>query len=337
MADFRALSTDDYSNLANWEYSTDGGSSWNPAIALPSSGDDVYANSFNITFDVDVEASKFSNEATTGVSAGGTFYFGAGDFAVGDFESGENTSVCVYNNSGSGKTITGDLTTIRAICLRGNSQVTVIGNVTSIATQIDSSCVRYVPNLVVTGTARGSDYSASSVGRWGHGVQDCSDAEVGTAIGQRAYGVYMGSGVATVTNAHKLDSLADGDIAVFGDITVSNIRNDVDSQSLLGGSARLESSNITVIFTVPQDGGSTVEVSYLAGSANYPAEADVENGVVYGNSNQFTGTLEQVDTSQLATDLLDEIQTSSHVVAQRLRAAATDDSVGDIVTSTLGA
>jgi len=71
----------------------------------------------------------------------------------------------------------------------------------------------------------------------------------------------------------------------------------------------------------------------------YPLEEDVEDGVVYGPSNEYEGTLSpvNVDTAQLASDLLDDIQTSSHVVAQRLRAAATDDSVGSIVTSTLGA
>jgi len=79
---------------------------------------------------------------------------------------------------------------------------------------------------------------------------------------------------------------------------------------------------------------------YTAGLlTGYPLEADVEDGVVYGPSDEFEGTLSPVvvDTAQLATDLLNDIQTSSHVVAQRLRAAATDDSVGDIVASTLGA
>jgi len=69
------------------------------------------------------------------------------------------------------------------------------------------------------------------------------------------------------------------------------------------------------------------------------AESDVRKDVVYGPTNDLTGQLEQaiVDVTQLADDLLDEIQVSNHVVAQRLRASATDDSVGEIVASTLGA
>jgi len=78
---------------------------------------------------------------------------------------------------------------------------------------------------------------------------------------------------------------------------------------------------------------------YTAGLlSGYPVEEDVEDGVVYGPSNEYEGTLSpvNVDTAQLASDLLDEIQTSPHVVAQRLRATSTDDSVGQIVASTLG-
>lgn len=70
----------------------------------------------------------------------------------------------------------------------------------------------------------------------------------------------------------------------------------------------------------------------------YPLEKDVEDGVVYGPSDEFEGTLSPVvvDTAQLAVNLLDEIQTSSHVVAQRLRNSQTPEINQQQLTATLG-
>lgn len=53
----------------------------------------------------------------------------------------------------------------------------------------------------------------------------------------------------------------------------------------------------------------------------YPLEADVEDGVIYGPSSEFEGTLQPVviDTAQLATDLLTEMNTSNLTIAQGLR------------------
>jgi hypothetical protein len=53
----------------------------------------------------------------------------------------------------------------------------------------------------------------------------------------------------------------------------------------------------------------------------YPLESDVEDGVIYGPSSEFTGTLQPVviNTAQLATDLLTEMNTSNLTIAQGLR------------------
>jgi hypothetical protein len=53
----------------------------------------------------------------------------------------------------------------------------------------------------------------------------------------------------------------------------------------------------------------------------YPLPADVESGVTYGPIGEFTGTLQPVviNTAQLATDLLTEMNTSNLTIAQGLR------------------
>lgn len=62
----------------------------------------------------------------------------------------------------------------------------------------------------------------------------------------------------------------------------------------------------------------------------YPLPADVESGVTYGPVGEFEGTLSPVniDTAQLAEDLLTELSTSSNALAERLRNASTVQTTG---------
>lgn len=116
----------------------------------------------------------------------------------------------------------------------------------------------------------------------------------------------------------------------------------IDEQNwpaIIGGQFKYNEGENLTWTTYNQSNQSVTIYDQLNGVLGQAAESDVRKDVVYGPSSELTGELEPVvvDTAQLASDLLDEIQTSSHVVAQRLRASATDDSVGNIVTSTLGA
>lgn len=67
----------------------------------------------------------------------------------------------------------------------------------------------------------------------------------------------------------------------------------------------------------------------------YPLEANVEDGTVYGPSSEFEGTLVPVniDTTQLAADLLNEIAASPLPLAERLRNVATTSIVNSAVGS----
>jgi len=142
-------------------------------------------------------------------------------------------------------------------------------------------------------------------------------------------GVLMSS-IYAIVPAVVADTLFLGNVIV--DNSVGNQYKEIDNLKLLTTASVTSEHNSDVL--------GTPRYLYSAGLlTGYPLEEDVEDGVIYGPSDEFEGTLVpvNVDTAQLASDLLDEIQTSSHVVAQRLRASATDDSVGDIVASTLGA
>jgi len=351
MSNFRAAVTGNSSDLATWEYFD--GSNWVAAIALPQLGDVVYANAKTVTFDADIEASEWRNDAIAGVTQGGGFVFGAADEIVGDCYSGYNP--CVTNTTASAKTIVGSVfgsttnssTSLKHVgCYNNNGAgIIVVGNAHGGTGNQTMGFIFTNGNNVLTGTAYGgSFFVVNRVDLTANGVFGASSGNisVNAARGRIGYGVAVRNGAsATVDTVERYDNGLDSELAFncnrAGLGVTSNIYNEVDNSTLLISLAELSATDpISVTLTVPRSGGS-VQVDYLAGSAGYPSETDVKDGVVYGNSDQFEGTLQVVDTAQLAADLLDEIQTSSHVVAQRLRAAATDDSVGDIVASTLGA
>jgi hypothetical protein len=75
---------------------------------------------------------------------------------------------------------------------------------------------------------------------------------------------------------------------------------------------------------------------YTAGLlTGYPLVANVETGTVYGPVGEFEGTLSPVniDTAQLAEDLLTELSTSSNALAERLRNVSTVQTTGSQLTA----
>jgi len=72
-----------------------------------------------------------------------------------------------------------------------------------------------------------------------------------------------------------------------------------------------------------------------SGVLGQAVESDVRKDVVYGPSSELTGELEPVvvDTAQLASNLLDEITTSSNPLAERLRNVSTIQTTGAQISS----
>jgi len=98
-------------------------------------------------------------------------------------------------------------------------------------------------------------------------------------------------------------------------------------------SDRLELIGANTYFEVTTTVPSTVRLYTPSLLSGYPIEADVKDGVVYGVTSQFTGTLEVVDTEQLATDFFDAIIASSDPLAIRLKNTATVSTVNDAISS----
>jgi hypothetical protein len=93
---------------------------------------------------------------------------------------------------------------------------------------------------------------------------------------------------------------------------------------------RFDSNFMDAEYEIPID--ALTSKSFLTAGllTGYPLEADVEDGVTYGPVGEFTGTLDPVviDTAQLASDLLNEISSSSNPLAERLRNVSTVQTTG---------
>lgn len=350
MSNFRAAVTGNSSDLATWEYFD--GANWVAAIALPQLGDIVYANGFTVTFDADIEASEWRNDAIVGVTQGGGFVFGAADEIVGDCYGGYNP--CVTSTTATVKTIVGSVfgsttnsstSLIHSGCSNNTGGgIIVVGNAHG-GSGFQAVGFYFVGgNNVLTGTAYGGSITTTQLRLVPHGVfgSGLGNISVNAARGRVAYGVYVQNGAsATVDTVERYDNGLDSQLAfgctVAGLGITSNIYNEVDSSALLFSLAELSATDpISVTLTVPRSGGD-IQVDYLAGSAGYPDETDVEEGVVYGNSNQFTGTMKILDPVDFASSFAEELRTTTEPELVRIRTCATDDSVGSIVTSTLGA
>lgn len=321
MAEKYAVATGNWSNPATW----DGG-------VKPVAGDTVHSNNYTVSMDEDATVALITNKAGTTAVAGGKFVVAANNITItADVEAG--TATCLENNFGT-LNIIGDITGGDGLQLYGvrtfiNRITNHIGNATggtstlAMGHQVEGEC-----NM--TGDAYGGTGNSAS------GVRVTGECyHTGRAIGTSQTGATVVGGYYEVSEVTS-SGLNYGLDASSGESVLCMIRQ-TGLRFPARGNFHFVNDPTQIQIIVHQQDTSSVTLTDATASANYPAENEVESGVVFGNTNQFTGTLQVVDAAQLASDLLDEIQTSSHVVAQRLRASATDDSVGDIVASTLGA
>jgi hypothetical protein len=194
--------------------------------------------------------------------------------------------------------------------------------------------------ITVTGTINGSPTNSSAANtKAGIAVLSTNSTIIvnGVVNGIQSAAIYT-------TNATTFVSV-DGTISSSGiryaietsnlilkDVTVYNtIRNQfVGITNLL-----IHSTGDVILIQNTETIGDTKSL-YTAGLlTGYPLEAKVEDGAVYGPSNEFEGTLSPVniDTAQLAEDLLTELSTSSNALAERLRNVSTVQTTGSQLTA----
>ena len=119
-------------------------------------------------------------------------------------------------------------------------------------------------------------------------------------------------------------------VTMFGDIV-----NDGSQMAILVNNLIIDNDTEMSWKLIDDTNNDRYLYSVGSGVLGQAVESDVRKDVVYGPSSELTGELEPVvvDTAQLASNLLDEITTSSNPLAERLRNVSTIQTTGAQISS----
>lgn len=341
---YRAVSTGVASDLARWEVWN--GSAWVAAAVLPQVGDDVYANGFTVTIDVDSYASIYSTRASVIplINAGGGFLALDNVTITGDRQAG--TTHCIVKNTTGVTYFVGDglgsLTTASQVGLRNASTGTchIIGKSNG-----GMANVAYGTENVSSGTIYLSEAEGGSGGNQA-GLRSAGGlCFVGKSVASGSGpGIWAVGGVVDVDECVNSESVAalrsqNGGVAIFNirklvcnknvravDFTnpATYVTFKADAQIIVDKS---DLSPLTLNSLEEQDQadqsdvrlGTTYANGALTGTCAVPPAAAVSLGVPVDNT---VGT--QPTAAVVASDLLTEMETSNLPIAVRMRNTATD-------------
>ena len=142
------------------------------------------------------------------------------------------------------------------------------------------------------------------------------------------------TGVAQSNNSspavEKSYGVINNTVTMFGDII-----NDGEQMAILIDNLVLDNDTEMSWKLIDDTNNDRYLYSVGGGVLGQAVESDVRKDVVYGPSSELTGELEPVvvDTAQLASNLLDEITTSSNPLAERLRNVSTIQTTGAQISS----
>ena len=290
-----AVQTGNWSDTATW----DGGT-------IPGVGDDVYADGFTVTIDIDnVTVSSLNNGQRVGGTDGGRFITStnvARTFTCDINASPTVTTTCLTlgSNNSTPQTFIGNLTGGAGTAVYNSATsgyTTVItGNCTAGSSGYAFSARSDRPHfLTVTGNVTGTStflalytsfsYTNSQIYITGN-VNGNSLFTAGTA--------YI-TGNIDCTNVDKCAIVAGTGVRVNGVLTNSINGNAVDSPKLY-----LEESGSIEFNIVEEISSNVINLRSPISGGNYPVESDVRLGTIYGSVNEFSGSLSVPNSSSVA-------------------------------------
>ena len=253
MAVINALKSGNWSDPSVW-----------PNNTLPGLNDEVHANGFSVTLNINVTAAELTTAAKNGGGAGGGFILNNNINVRAAIISG--TTICVttaatcYTASIIGNVTGGSASGTHGVFSNNTSTVTINGNVTGGST---SSAHGVCSNNTSTVTINGNVTGGSASGAYG--VYSISTSTVtingnvtgGSASG--AYGVYSVNTSTVTINGNVTGGGAPATPAVFSvDASIITIDGTAEfsttGQSPLFGNIRFKRRN-TVSLTIPTDSG----------------------------------------------------------------------------------
>ena len=340
MANYRAVSAGNWSQLARWQDNSSG--SYVASSVLPGVNDVVYANNFTVSVDIDIAVLELRTTSGVNVSSGGLFDYTTGNVIIANVFSG--TSVCLRQQQ--------------------NQVKALIGNV--VASSLQHGVNVQSGGLNVTGNVTGG----SGFGVYGISVQNGATLVLnGNSIaGPNAPGVWCNSSSTVTINGTSIGSAANGTVGTLlssGATTINTVQAGIAGAGAERTGGTLVVTNAfygptgvspTIGLTLFSNIGGSVQITrqnlstttLVDPATGFPAVGNVRLGTVYA-SGALTGTLavpptgavslgvpvdNTVGTATLtAQDFFTAIANSSDPIAERLRNVSTTQIVGAIVAS----
>lgn len=321
MANYRAVSAGNWSQLARWE--DDSGGSYAASSALPGVNDVVYSNSYVVNIDIDIAVDGLDNNAATGVSINGYFIINDGITAICDIYSNNTTNYyCVLQSHGG--------TSYHIGMVYGPTG----GNTTAGIRQSAGTLIRTGNDIARSNASNVSGhYSAVYVQGGNYVLNGNSLGSSATGAGLTSVGTTCIGGIVTI-NGSAIPNVAPGVRIQAGSCYIN---------TLVGAGVSYTSGNYTITHNITSmgalrytaDGSILVYLPdgsslTLTAAPNYPAASDVKAGVSYGPSGIYTGTWNIPITAE---DLLAAIEVSTNPIAERIRNCATVASTGAQLTA----
>lgn len=372
MANYRAVSSGVWSELARWEDDSTG--SYVASTVLPGAADIVYANSFTVTLDIDVVVSELRTNAATNVTNGGVFNYGTANSVTANAFAGSNVN-CVVASLGTKTFIGNTFGNSTVISAGGNFGALVCNGATlnhignsfgATATSTGAHVGVYVGTLLGGGgSATINQYGTATGGISYDPIRQRTSGSANVSTGTfNLFGLAIGSPTSTVnfsagalnnsTGTMNIETVQFGASvgavnASTGQLNIQNVILNSNNAMPVVGAFRF-TNNTTNSIQVTKINNST-KILVEADTTDIPVAANVRNGVSYANG-ALTGTLVvptddtvtlgivydngTIGTAQnTAASFLSELSSSTDPLAVRLQNVATVQSTGDQIAAAL--
>jgi len=307
MANYKAVANGNWSNLAIWQDNSSG--SFIASTVLPGASDDVYSNAFTVTINQDITVASLRNGAATGINASGTTI----GFQI----------LASRNITCTGMGLVTPIAQTRLLLINAiNSIVNIVGDVQTGNNSGggDDFAIQCVVSATLTVNHTGNVYYLFTGINYGRSIQVALGNTynlVGNVYGQGAARAntpfYITGGILNITGdlfAGSCIGVQGGNLNVIGNIYVTTNRNAIDwwqsfveisltysgnittttAHTITFNTLRLHpTGNISWQFLTTNAG--QFRTLYTPGVATgHPATNNVRTGIVYGPTNNLTGT-----------------------------------------------
>jgi hypothetical protein len=314
MANYKAVANGNWSNLAIWQDNSSG--SFIASTVLPGASDVVYFNNFEATIDIDVTVAEIRNSATTGINVGG--------FAT-ISTSRTITANQIVATSGYGNNAAGGIGFIIKSSTSGIT-INIIANLTVNRPGFDFVGGYWFTGVNSTYNVTGN-INLVRTRETGYSCIYCSQGTLNIVgnlsrnVGSNDYGepiIFLSNPVvalnitgiadnqnATNTQIVQTSSISTATITIVGNVLGSNQASVAaigNAPTFVAGNItsrngvfpvlnlRLNTTFATSITTLSQTVGVNATLYTPGVATGHPATTNVRTGIVYGPTNNLTGT-----------------------------------------------